>query len=342
MTRAVKFYTEGELEEHIEQLRGLQNRFVKWFGVDDIFSNSKIYEIIVANELEHQLIPGHSGSRDAKDKRGKEFEYKHYKQTSTNHTWTFNDYSDTTIAHLKDVDKIIFAVIDDTTFPPVLEWYIQIDGHTFSTYLRQKVDDLLDRRPRGHVNNRRMINISPSQLERELGARKVYVKKINMDGPYAELIAEIHEVSHALEVLTGVRNILTSNKIWEVIVSVKLGHAINPEQGGRLGAHDAVDRARNTYEYKVSKSPNWQFQDISSNVLKKYKDDKAIVLAVVDKAKIEVKNIYVADPEKVIAILKKRLEEKEARYKREGKEVRRLQISLSRADLKKLGAKTII
>jgi hypothetical protein len=337
----IRFYTEEELEEYINLLRDLQKKFVKWFGVDDIFSNSKIYEIIIANELGHALIPGHSGSRDAKGSTGKEYEYKHFKQTSSNHSWTFNDYSDTTIDKLKLIDKVIFALINDSSFPPVLEWYIPIDGTQGSNYLKQRTEDLIKRRPRGHVNNRRMINISPMQLERDLDAQKVQVNKINMDGIYAELLAEIYDVSHGLEVLTGVKNILTSNKVWEVLVSVKLSHAVNPEQGGRLGAHDAVDQKGNTYEYKVSKASSWQFQDISDRVLEKYKNDKAIILATVDKQKLVVKNIYEAEPVKVINLLKQRRDDKEKRYMAEGREVRRLQISLSKSDLNQLDANTI-
>ena len=71
------------------------------YQVDDIYSNSKIYEILIANQFDHRIIPGHSGSRDAKDLNGNEIEYKHYKESSSNHTWTFNDFSDTTIEKLK-------------------------------------------------------------------------------------------------------------------------------------------------------------------------------------------------------------------------------------------------
>lgn len=342
MAKATKFYTEDELKDHIDQLRELQKKFVKWFGVDDIFSNSKIYEIVIANELGHILIPGHSGSRDAKGPDGGEFEYKHYKQTSTNHSWTFNDYSDTTIASLKKIDKVIFALINDSSFPPVLEWYISVDGSKCSDYLRQRTDDLLARRPRGRVNARRMINFSPLQLERDLNARKVQVNKINMDGPYAELLTEIYDVSHSLETLTGIKNILTSNKIWEVLVSVKLQHAVNAEQGGRKGAHDAIDKTGDTYEYKVSKTASWQFQDISPTVLEKYRSDKAIILAVVDKAILKVTNIHEVEPGKVISLLNKRLKDRAQRYEQRGQTVPRLQISLSRADLNRLDAKTIL
>lgn len=54
----------------IDQFRQIQADFLNVFGVDDIFSNSKIYEIIIANELDHDLIAGHSGSKDAKNENG--------------------------------------------------------------------------------------------------------------------------------------------------------------------------------------------------------------------------------------------------------------------------------
>ena len=38
--------------------------------------------------------------------------------------------------------------------------------------------------------------------------------------------------------------------------------------------HDAEDDAGNLYEYKISKSYSWNFQDISDAVLKKYEDDE--------------------------------------------------------------------
>jgi hypothetical protein len=54
----------------INKFKHIQNYFLKEFQVDDIFSNSKIFEIVIANELEHILIPGHSGSKDAQDSKG--------------------------------------------------------------------------------------------------------------------------------------------------------------------------------------------------------------------------------------------------------------------------------
>ena len=51
----------------IERMKSLQTTFYEEQGVNDLWSNSKVYEIIIANGLSHNLIPGHSGSRDAID-----------------------------------------------------------------------------------------------------------------------------------------------------------------------------------------------------------------------------------------------------------------------------------
>ena len=68
----------------------IQEHFREEYGSKDIVSGSKFYEIIIANELNHDIIPGQSGTKDAKDEKG-EYEYKHYKEQSSNHSWTFND-----------------------------------------------------------------------------------------------------------------------------------------------------------------------------------------------------------------------------------------------------------
>ncbi len=102
---------------------------------------------------------------------------------------------------------------------------------------------------------------------------------------------------------------------------------------GGAGSHDAFDEHGNEYEYKVSKTYSWQFQDISANVLEKYKEDKAIILAVVDKTKVEVLTIFSAEPDKVVERLKEKLREKAQNYAEKDKEVRRLQVSLSKGDL---------
>ena len=324
------------LKKLLLELKEIQYFFLEKYGVDDIYSNSKIFEILIANELNHILIPGHSGSKDAKDKSGNEFEYKHFKETSGNHSWTFNDYSDTTIEDLKRVEKVIFAHIDDTSFPPKLDWYIGVDGKACSDYLKYRTKELLERKPKGHVNKRKMINFSAVQLEPDLKLTKTILREINKNGLYYNWLIKIYDIANQIEKITGVTQILTSNKFWELLVSLKLGHQVLSEQAG----HDAVDGEGNFYEYKVSKTFSWNFQDISENVLNKYEKEKAIILAVVDKEKMEVVKIFEANPREIVKKLKEKLREKANRYASKGG-LRRLQVSLSQGDLKEIKAREI-
>jgi hypothetical protein len=326
--------TELNLQKLLEEMRVIQTSFMVKYKVDDIWSNSKIFEIVIADSLDHQLIPGHSGSKDAKDLEGNEFEYKHFKFTSSNHSWTFNDYSDSTIESLnKSNIRVIFAVIDDTTNRPVLNNYFDIQGQIISKYLKNATKKI--------KNARKMINVSSTQIEKyELGESKDY-KKIS-SGPYCKELKNIFSITSQIEDNLQMKNILTSNKFWELIVSIPLNHSVNSEQGGREGAFDAFDANGNTYEYKVSKNRSWNFQDISPNVLNKYLSRKSIVLAVVNKSELNVAEIYFADPKEVVKRLKSKLAEKETRFHAEGKELRRFQVSLSQADLLLIKATRII
>ncbi|TAE47371.1 MAG: hypothetical protein EAZ06_02330 [Cytophagales bacterium] len=317
----------------IDEFRQIQADFLEVFGVDDIFSNSKIYEIIIANELDHDLIAGHSGSKDAKNENGGEYEYKHYKETSSNHSWTFNDYTDSTITNLGLAEGVVFAHINDTVFPALLDWYILVNGKVCSLYLKQRTEDLLNRQPKGKPNARRMINISAKQVENDLKLQKTQILVPKTNGKYDIWLQKLYNLNAELEKCTNVTNLLTSNKIWEVLVAVELNHNVNSEQGGRAGSHDAFDEQGNEYEYKVSKTYSWQFQDISANVLEKYKEDKEIILAVVDKTKVKVLTIFSAEPDKVVERLKEKLEEKAQNYAGKDKEIRRLQVSLSKGNL---------
>ena len=316
----------------IEKYRKIQYVFLNEFGVDDIFSNSKIYEIVIANELGHNLIPGHSGSKDAKDDSGRIYEYKHYKESSSNHTWTFNDFSDTTIEELNSCDHVIFAHISDEQFPEKFDWYYKVPGKTVSAFLLEATKRI--------TNTRKMINISKNNIEQEMGVVRVTVMPVAA-GKYSKWLADIYSIEKEIEECTCVTHILTSNKIWEVLIAVKLDHNVNSEQGGRSGAHDAFDEKGNQFEYKVSKTFSWNFQDISENVLQKYKSDKAIILAVVDKTKIEITAICSAEPNKGVRRLKQKLNEKRERIKSKGKALRRLQVSLSKGDLGKINARQI-
>ena len=218
----------------IKEMREIQDIFFKDFGIDDLWSNSKFTEVIIANALDHEMIPGHSGSRDAKNKEGDIFEYKHYKKNSSNHSWTFNDFSDSTIKKLKTTDSVVFAHLNDDNFPPKFDWYMHVPGKKISDYLSIYTKNI--------KNNRKMINVSPGQLKERLKINKTNTK-INNDksGKYLKHLNMIFNFSKKLERLTGVKNLLTSNKIWEQIVAIKLNHNINSEQGGRAGSHDAFD-----------------------------------------------------------------------------------------------------
>lgn len=317
---------ESKLQEMLEEMRIIQSSFYDKYQVDDIWSNSKIFEIVIADSLHHSLIPGHSGTKDAKDSLGNEFEYKHFKLMSSNHSWTFNDFSDKTIESLnKNNIRVIFGVIDDRESRPILSQYFDIKGTTISKYLDIATQQI--------KNKRKMINISATQIQKfELGRITEY-NKIS-SGIYAWDLKKIFDISSKIEGILNMKNVLTSNKFWEVIVSIPLQHSVNSEQGGREGAYDAYDNQGNTFEYKVSKNASWNFQDISPNVLEKYVNRKSIVLAVVDKPNLSVREVYMAEPNSVVARLKVKLIEKERRFKSQGKQLRRLQVSLSKGDLK--------
>lgn len=324
-----------ELEELFDRMRTLQRFFHEQHGVNDIWSNSKIYEVLIANTLDHFMIPGHSGSLDARDAKGRQFEYKHYKSSSTNHSWTFNDFSDSTIAKLKnEVEKVIFAFVDDTVYPPIVPWAYEVDGSDVSDYLTLHTQAI--------TNNRRMINLSANQIETRIGLRVSTYSKLSTSGIYKTELEQIFSSIAKIEKIVSVENILTSNKFWEVLVSLPLGHTVNSEQGGRAGSHDAYDEQGNDYEYKVSSTRSWNFQDISPTVLKKYLNCESIVLAVVDKTEIRIKEVWTAEPGLTVQRLREKLLEKEARYNLQGKTIRRKQVSLSVGDLSHVGAKKII
>lgn len=330
-----------EFIDTINKFKILQDNFYQKFGVKDIFSNSKFFEMVIASHFGHDMIPGHSGSKDARDSLGNEFEYKHFKENSSNHSWTFNDYSDSTIESLKRCKSVIFAHIDDSFSLGSFDWYISIPGDVCSDYLDERTKSLLFRKPKGRVNARKMINISPSQLIQDLGADIKKTSEERSEKIYDNFIYEVFKLNDTLETIVGVSNLLTSNKIWEVIVAVELNHNVSSDQGGNSGAFDAFDKDGNEFEYKVSKNKSWNFQDISSNVLNKYLDYKKIILATVNKEKYEVLSVYEADPELVVNLLSNKLIDKRKRFEKLGKSLRRLQVSLTAGDLVKVGATQI-
>jgi hypothetical protein len=325
---------ELSLSEVIDEMRTIQKDFEAQHGVNDIWSNSKIFEVLQANTLGHILIPGHSGSLDAKDLSGNEFEYKHFKESSSNHSWTFNDFSDATIKKLDShVSSVFFGHIEDSSWPPRMDWAYQLTGQAVSKYLIEHTAAIR--------NARRMINLSARQLESRANARKTMYSARLDEGGYGKELTYIFDLIQYLESKIGVSNILTSNKFWEVLVSIPLGHKVNSEQGGRSGDHDAFDSEGRDYEYKVSSTRSWNFQDISENVLKKYHKCEAIILAIVNKPTIEVEEIWSAAPENVVSQLEVKLAEKISRFTSAGQEIRRLQVSLTAGDLDRIRAKRI-
>jgi hypothetical protein len=324
------------IEYLFDELRKIQTFFYTNFQVDDIYSNSKIYEFIMANRFNHKAIPGHSGSRDALDEHGNEIEYKHFKESSSNHTWTFNDFSDTTIEKLKTTPYVYFVYVDDVNFPypGQVKWSYIARGTEISKFLSVATTSI--------TNKRKMINVSVRNLESIGIKRTIHTFFDPKNGFYGKQLGGIISIALELESLTGTKGILTSNKIWELLVAIKLNHKVNSEQGGREGAHDAYDDKGNLYEYKVSKNHSWNFQDISENVLNKYLSDKAIILAVVDKKNLKIEKIYEADPKLVVSLLRKKLNNKINSYSLKNKEVRRLQVSLSKGDLITINSKSIV
>ncbi|MCX6723681.1 MAG: hypothetical protein NT155_00725 [Candidatus Staskawiczbacteria bacterium] len=313
----------------ISQLKDIQSDFFKNHGSSDIFSNSKIYEILIANELGHSLLPKLSGGRDAKDCDGGEVEYKHFKETSSNHTWTFNDFTDSTIEKLRLASCVVFAHIDDTKEIPYFDWYYLVPSGKVSDYLAVATLKI--------QNHRKMINVGCFQIENNMGIKKSLLKENFKNGRYSNFLLKILEIIREIEKITGIKQILTSNKFWEMLVSLKTGHQIQSEQAG----HDAEDEQGNMYEYKVSKNSSWNFQDISDNVLNKYLKDKEIILAIVDKKEMKVLKIYSAPPKIVVKTLIRKLEEKKKKFELEGKILRRLQVSLTAGDLPTVKAKLI-
>ena len=320
------------INEITQKMRILQKDFFDAFGVDDLWSNSKVYEILIASYLNHNLVPGHSGTRDARDTEN-EYEYKHYKELSSNHSWTFNDYSSTTINKMITENyNLVFAHINDQVFPPILDWYFLVSGREMGEYLKKYTKDI--------KNNRKMINISKNQIKERLNLKPIKVNKSHLS-KYDKYLKKIFKLTSELEKITNVKNSLTSNKFWEIFIAFILDHQVNSEQGGRAGAHDAYDSLGRTYEYKVSKSNSWNFQDISDNVLEKYYEDYQIILSKVDKKNFKVIAIYKAFPEDTVPLLRNKLNEKKEKFNKEGKKINRLQVSLCMSDLKKINAKEV-
>lgn len=302
--------------KQINELKKISDIFAEC-GINDVFTNSKMYEVIIAEQFGHELINGHANTPDARNCFGEIFEYKHFKISSSNHTWTFNDFSDNTIEKLNDISYVIFAIIDDTVKVPYVYKAYLVPANEVSNYLMCATTNI--------ENTRDMINISQRQIEVNMNYNIVEIDEI----VHSKLVMHAFEIIEKIEVITEINGLLTSNKFWELLVALELGHKINPEQKH----HDAFDKFGNTYEYKVSaEKHSWTFQDISDNVLNSYLSDNKIVLAIVDKKQFVVEKIYVCEPAAVVRVLRYKLKNK--LEKRE--HITRLSVGFAKRDLMEL------
>lgn len=304
-----------DLWQLIERLKQLSDIFYT-SGIEDVYTNSKIYEVLMSEQFGHKIINGHAKTLDAVDMDGNLYEYKHFKLSSSNHTWTFNDFTDATIEKLYDVKEVYFAIINDAPIiHEVKEVYI-VQGAAVAKYLENSTTNIL--------NHRKMINISRHQIVNNMRYNVIRPNPVKV----SNVLRDVFTVANEIELVTGIRGILTSNKLWELLVSGELGHRINPEQR----KHDACDQQGRTYEYKVTKKYSWKFQDISENVLESYMQDEKIVLAVVDKKEFIVENVYICDPKAIVTILKNKLslsfEQREV--------VRRLEATINIGDVRNM------
>ena len=304
-----------DLWQLIEQLKQLSDIFYA-SGIEDVYTNSKIYEVLMSEQFGHEIINGHAKTLDAIDMEGNLYEYKHFKLSSSNHTWTFNDFTDATIEKLYDVKEVYFAIINDTpVIYEVKEVYV-VQGAEVAKYLENSTMNI--------SNHRKMINISRNQIVNNMRYSVIKPNPVNV----SNILRDVFTVANEIELITGIRGILTSNKLWELLVSGELGHRINPEQR----KHDACDQQGRTYEYKVTKKYSWKFQDISENVLESYMQDEKIILAVVDKKEFIVENVYICDPKAIVTILRNKL----SLLFEHREEVRRLEATINIGDVRNM------
>ncbi len=318
-----------KLDKSINKLKELSDFFCK-NDIEDIYTNSKIYEVLIAYQLGHKIINGHAHTLDAIDQDGNTCEYKHYKKSSSNHTWTFNDYTDETIQNLHKVNSVYFVVIDDRAAIPKLKKIYVVSGKEVAKYLTRKKPSI--------KNHRKMMNISERKIVDNMSYKlldKGEIKSLNptRESLYYTKLKEVFTTAREIEEEIKVNGILTSNKLWELLVACNLGHRINSEQK----KHDAYDADDRTYEYKVSKKSTWTFQDISNNVLKSYLNDERIILAVVNKKTFVIKSIAACQPKAIVRILRKKLKEKKLKEKkRKSKKIRRLTANIGMKDINQM------
>lgn len=204
------------LKDMLNQLKYLSDCFAE-NGIYDIYTNSKIYEVLMSEQFEHKLVNGHAYTPDAGDKLGNYYEYKHFKMSSSNHTWTFNDYSVQTIQKLQNIKSVFFSVIDDSFVTPQIAEVYCVTGKEVARYLSINTPYI--------VNARRMINISASQIVNQMSYERILIK----NNEYSELLTSVFESIYEIETELNVTGLLTSNKLWELLVACELGHNINTE-----------------------------------------------------------------------------------------------------------------
>lgn len=304
------------------ELKNIQEEFGALTKEYNIYSSSKIYEIIIANILDHKILAGAHGA-DAYDDFQNYYEYKHYKESSSNHTWTFNDYTDKTLSALKS-RTVIFAHINDIDSANPLkymDWYYEVGGNAIAEYISNW--------SKKSGNKRKMINISVSQLESDCNAKKIFVNSDNFEGCYSDYIIKIFKYIAYLERMTKTTNLLTSNKLWELFLAKTLNHKINSKQGGYGGKHDARDSQKRKYEYKISQSTLWTFEDVSNEVIANMRLLDGIYLSQIDKRKFEIKKILLLDTNKTMDFIKKKRDVMIVEKIKKNISIRRLNVSVS-------------
>lgn len=170
-------------------------------------------------------------------------------------------------------------------------------------------------------NKRKMINISENQIKNNMS----YEIKSSYNHEHWIELEDVFLTAYKLEEALNIQGILTSNKLWELLVALKLNHTVNSNQK----KHDAFDEYGYTYEYKVSSKAKWTFQDISENVLRSYLLDRYIILAVVNKKSFIVEKVCACNPDVVVSILKYKLSEKI----KNNEEVKRLSAGIGMTDV---------
>lgn len=89
----------------------------------------------------------------------------------------------------------------------------------------EKVAKYLENSTTGIRNHRKMINIRKHQIVNNMRHNVIKPNPVKV----SNVIRDVFTVSNEIELITEIRGILTSNKLWELYVSGELGHRINPE-----------------------------------------------------------------------------------------------------------------